>query len=242
MEILKGIGIADLALWVPSARLLAITDLQLGSEEMLNIQGIFVPRVNFDEICKRLNERILPALGRMEIETILINGDLKHGFGKIFGQERKEACELIKLLARHCKKVILVKGNHDAILQPIADACGAGLFGHYFLEKEKILFVHGDKMPPTKVLQKAKTLIIGHQHPAITISDGVKRETFKCFLKGKFGRKSLIVMPSMNSISHGSDILHEGVISPLIGEKGDFEAYAIEGQPYFLGKVKYLEK
>ena len=52
--------------------------------------------------------------------TIVVNGDLKHEFGKISEQEWRETLKLIELLAKNCKKLLLTKGNHDKIVEPIA--------------------------------------------------------------------------------------------------------------------------
>ena len=241
-EIGNGIEIIDLALWIPKHGLLAITDLQLGNEEMLNAQGFFVPRINFAAIRKRLVEKIFPALKGAKAETMLINGDLKHEFGTISAQERNEAGEILDLLKAHCHRVILVKGNHDTILKPIADAKKVELVDSYEVPGEGILFTHGDKEPRKEALRGIRTIIIGHQHPSVTISDGVKRETYKCFLKGRWNGKTLLVMPSMNEVSMGTDIMRGGSMSPLIDELGDFEVYAVEEGVHFMGKASGLRQ
>ncbi|MEK6957803.1 MAG: metallophosphoesterase [archaeon] len=234
-EISKGIEIIDLALFLTADKLLAITDLQLGYEGMLNSQGVFVPRLNFEEIKRRLADKIFPhAKGA---EKILVNGDLKHEFGEISRQEWREVAELIELLKAHCKEVIIVKGNHDAILEPIAKSMGVKVVEHYFAEKSKTLFIHGHKEPSNELLKGAETIIIGHEHPAVSIKDGVKSETYKCFLRGKYKGKTLIVMPSLNFISMGSDITKEKILSPLIGNIDEFEVFAVEDKVYYMGKA-----
>ncbi len=237
----SGIEIIDLAIWLPDEKLLAISDLQLGNEGMLNAQGIFVPRVNFNAIKERLETKIFPALKSGGIETILINGDLKHEFRTISAQERREVSDIIDLLESRCRKVILVKGNHDSILEPIANEKKVGLLESYSTPHRNILFVHGDKEPAAQQLKKANIIVIGHQHPSVTISDGVKRERYKCFLLGKYKGKPLIVMPSMNAVTTGSDILASDVMSPLIKNIEGFEVFAVEGKVFYMGKAGNLK-
>src|SRR3990167_1373230 len=136
MELSKGIRAIDLALYIEKEKLLAITDLQLGYEGMLNAQGVMVPRFNLEKIKERLEEKIFPRAGK--IVKILINGDLKHEFGTISEQEGAEVREIIEFLKQRCKEIILVKGNHDAILEPIVRTKGLQLLEEYFIPAQKI--------------------------------------------------------------------------------------------------------
>ncbi|PIN84833.1 MAG: phosphoesterase [Candidatus Diapherotrites archaeon CG11_big_fil_rev_8_21_14_0_20_37_9] len=235
-EISSGIEIIDLAIWIPKEKLLAITDLQLGAEELLNNEGFFVPRTNFDEI-KKIIEKIFEKTGKTK--TAIINGDLKHEFGKISEQEWREAVQIIELLKKNSEKVILVKGNHDSIIGPVAQSRGVEVIDE-FLSESKVLFVHGHKEPEKESVKNAKTIIIGHEHPCVSIRDGIKSEKYKCFLKGKYQKKTLIVMPSMNQLSLGSDVTKEQTMSPLINKAGEFEVFAVEDEIYYMGKVKEL--
>jgi putative SbcD/Mre11-related phosphoesterase len=236
-EICRGVEITGLGLYLKKSRLLAVADLHLGYEEMLNKAGVMVPRFNFREIKARL-EKIFSETGKPE--TIVINGDLKHEMGTISGQEWREVLDMLDFLSSRCSKIILIKGNHDNILGPIAEKKKVKVMDEFFAGKEKVLFIHGHKIPEKKKLKDIKTVIIGHEHPAVAVRDGVKEETYKCFLKGSFEGKALIVMPSMNSVYPGSDVTKEEALSPLIKETGEFESYAVEDKAYFLGKVKNL--
>ena len=240
VQLLPGIFAVDLGIWVGGARTLVLADFHLGYEEMLNAQGVLMPRINFAAIRERLEKKILNAV---RPETIVINGDLKHEFGTISQQEWREVIEMLEFLEKRCKKVVLVGGNHDTILGPLAKWKGLRIkkSGHY-IEKEKLLICHGDEVPGTKEFGEAKAIIIGHEHPAIRIREGVKQETSKCFLKGKFGGKSLIVQPSLNSLYMGTDILGERPLSPFLQQPlGDFEAWAVEDKVYYFGKLKDLK-
>ncbi|HZX20108.1 MAG TPA: metallophosphoesterase [archaeon] len=235
-KIAKNFEMIDLALWLPKSKILAITDLQLGYEEHLNKQGVFMPRVNYDEILKHLNE----ILKKVKPEKIIINGDLKHEFGNISEQEWREVLKLLAFIGGKCNEVIIVKGNHDTIVNPIAELKKIKVVDFYVAEKEKILFIHGHKEPAKELLKGIKTIIIGHEHPAVVITDGVKREKYKCFLRGTYKKKELIVLPSFNFVSMGTDVLHGKLLSPLLTNIEKFEVFAVEDKIYPMGKVKDL--
>jgi len=241
-QISQKLRIVGLSLFLPQEKALIISDIHLGYEEMLNKQGVFVPRTNFMNAKKRISQ-VFSELEkkRKTIETIAVNGDLKHEFGSISEQEWAEVLDFLSLLQKHCKKIVLIKGNHDHILGPIAKFKGIEILEELYFAKQKILLLHGDKIPDSKNFSKAKTLIIGHEHPAVTLREGVKAEQFKCFLKGKFKGKTLIVMPSFSSMAYGTDLLREKPLSPFLqGSLSNFEAWAVEDKPYYVGRVRDL--
>ncbi|VVB99678.1 Calcineurin-like phosphoesterase superfamily domain protein [uncultured archaeon] len=241
MGIMKNFETIGPSLWLKNEKTLAMSDLHLGYEEMLNSQGVMVPRINFQQIGEALEKNAFPRTGRLE--KIIICGDLKHEFGTISTQEWKEVLDMLGMLSQHAKEIILVKGNHDTILGPIASFAGVRVEEEHFLEKEKVLFLHGDKIPAKEKLDAARTIVIGHEHPCITVSDGVKAETYKCFLRGKFRGKNLVVLPSMNFIAIGSEVTREKPMSPLIKNVEEFEVFAVEGKEMFgLGKLKNLAR
>jgi uncharacterized protein len=236
MEILKGIEIKGKALWIKKEKALILGDLHIGYEEALAKQGFLVPRTIFIEMKKEIEE----LLG-LRPKIIVINGDLKHEFGEISIQEWKEALEIIDMMPK-TSKIILIKGNHDKILEPIARKRDVEIKD--FLVLGDIAILHGNKVPLEKEIydKKIKTIIIGHEHPAISIQDNIKKEKFKCFLKGKWHGKNLIVMPSMFLGTEGTDVKREELLSPFLNEKSikDFEVYIVGDKTYRFGKVKNI--
>jgi len=179
--------IVDLGLLIKQEKILVFADFHIGYEEALNKQGILVPRFQFKDVIKRLS-KIFSELKKIKIEKIIINGDVKHEFGRISEQEWRETLRLLDFLTKFCDEIILVKGNHDTILGPIAKKKNVMIANHYFVDD--ILIIHGNKIPEKELLKKAKTIVIGHEHPAISLKENVRIERFKCFLKGKYKRKS----------------------------------------------------
>ena len=90
--------------------------------------------------------------------------------------------------------------------------------------KEGILVTHGDKVPQ----KLEKTLIIGHEHPAVSLKEASKIEKYKCFLLGKFKGSQLIVQPSFNLLVQGTDVTRNRTISPFIEKIDDFSAYLVD--------------
>ncbi|MBL7055302.1 metallophosphoesterase [Candidatus Woesearchaeota archaeon] len=237
MKILKNIELFDLSLFVDNT--LVLTDFHIGYEEALNKRGVLVPRFQFKEIILRL-EKIFDRLKSKKIEKIVVLGDLKHEFGIISEQEWRHTLKLIDFFGRHCSEIILLKGNHDKILGPIAEKRKVKVLEHYRLGK--ILCIHGDKLPIKKELEGISTIVMGHEHPAVSIKDNKRAETFKCFLVGKWERKNLVVVPSFNLVTEGTDVLKSRVLSPLLKQDlSNFQAIVVSDKLYDFGKLKSLD-
>ncbi len=235
-KILSNAEIIDLSLFFPKEKILVITDLHLGYEEALIKQGTFLPRFNLKDSINKLKKIFAKT---KKLNKIIILGDLKHEFGFISEQEWREVIQMLSFLSENSKEIILLKGNHDNILGPIAKWKNLTLEDFFFLEKQKILFLHGDKILSLKEFQKAKTLIIGHEHPAVTLTEETKKEKFKCFIKGKYKKKDLIVLPSFNTTTEGTDITQKKLLSPFLKQNlGNFEVWITADKTYFFGKIK----
>ncbi len=230
MALPENIRIEDLSLII-NEDTLVISDLHLGYEEMLNNTGILLPRTQFKETVKRL-ERILKA--NKSLKRIALNGDIKHEFGDITSQEWRDTLKLLDFLRRRFE-VIIIKGNHDKMLKPIAMKRKIKVRESYLIGD--IMFTHGDLIK--NIPKKAKTIVIGHEHPAISIKDNNRSELYKCFLEGKYRDRKLIVMPSFNLVTEGADVLSEKLLSPYLA-KGvyDFNVYIVgKDCAHFFGTV-----
>ncbi len=130
MKILNDVELVDLAIY--THKTLIFTDFHIGYEESLNKQGLLVPRFQFTEIMKRI-ENIFSKLKNKKIERIVVNGDLKHEFGTISEQEWRNTLKLLDYFGKYCKEVVLIKGNHDKILGPIAEKRNVKVVEHYLI-------------------------------------------------------------------------------------------------------------
>lgn len=227
MKLTGDIEIIDLCLYLRKENILAIGDMHIGLEESLQKQGVFIPRFDIKEVILRL-DNIFKKVG---VEKIILIGDVKHEFGTISDQEWRDTLKVLDYLLKK-GNVILIKGNHDTILGPILKKRNLEVVESY--KVGDILFVHGDKI----VDEKSKIIVIGHEHPAVSFKS--RDEKFKCFLIGRYKNKKLIVMPSFNFLSEGSDVTKENILSPYIKNIKNFRVYVAEGRVRDFGLLKDL--
>lgn len=231
MEITKGIKIRNLFLELKDT--LIISDIHIGYEEALTKQGVLIPKFQFKDIINSLEKNL------KKVKTIIINGDLKHEFRTISEQEWRETLKVLDLLSKYCEKIILVKGNHDITLGPIARKRNLEVVDYY--KMNDIYICHGDDIPKDKDFKSAKIFIIGHEHPAISFKEKTKVERYKCFLKGKYKSKTLIIQPSFNPLIEGTDITKEKMLSPFLKQDlSNFNVFVISDKVYDFGKLKKL--
>jgi uncharacterized protein len=227
--------IVDLGLLVDDT--LIISDLHIGYEQALNREGFMIPRFQYEKILERIKE----IIKRSNISRVVVNGDLKHEFGRITRQEWKETLNFIEFLKENFKEIILLKGNHDNFTKFIADKTDLEVYETYLIGD--FIIMHGDKIPQDIMVMDVGTIVIGHEHPCIGIRNGERLEKIKCFLKGNYMEKNLIVMPSFNFVTEGSDILHEKSLSPFLKNRSitDFEVYGVENfEVLYFGKIKNI--
>ena len=234
MEIFPGIEIIDLSLYIKKEKILIFSDVHIGLEEAYNKQGILIPRFQFPEIIKHLDK----IFSKVKPKITVINGDLKHEFGTISNQEWKYTLKLLDYLIEKKQEIILIKGNHDTILGPIAEKREIKITDYYNPNKD-ITITHGHKILESKRLNK--TIIIGNEHPAISFKER-KYEKYKCFLLGKWKSHDLIVIPSFNFVTEGTDITKEKLLSPYLHQDlKNFEVFIVEDKIYKFGKIKILK-
>ncbi len=234
IKLTKNIEIAGKGLWLKKERALILADIHIGYEEALNKQGILVPRTQF----KKIEIEVKELIEKLRPKEIIINGDLKHEFGEISNQEWAETIELIDLMTKQ-SKVVLIQGNHDKVLGPIARKRNLEVKEYYCLSDTCV--VHGDKIIENLDTSRAKILIIGHEHPAISLIEGAKLERYKCFLLGKWKTRKLIVMPSFLPLVEGTDLRKEKLLSPYLKQNlNNFEVFIVGDKTYKFGKLKNL--
>jgi putative SbcD/Mre11-related phosphoesterase len=241
-EILPGIEIRGLCLYLRNEDTLVFADLHLGYEEELRKMGMLVPRFQYAEVIAHLEKVIFSIKKKGRIARAVINGDLKHEFGRISEQEWSEVVRFLSFLEKHFDETVLVRGNHDNILGPIAGRKGLSVVDHIFLDKENSYIAHGQKIPDDVVFKKAQVVIIAHDHPAVSLRDSARTEKVKCFLVGKWKKKTLIQMPSMCFATMGSDPMAVEALSPFLEKNREsFDAYCVEGlEIFYFGKLRNI--
>ncbi|HLC73172.1 MAG TPA: metallophosphoesterase [Candidatus Nanoarchaeia archaeon] len=231
-NIAKGIKIIDASLYFTEEKTIIIGDLHLGLEESYINRGTFLPKQQYNLIHKN----ILKILGSVDVKKIIINGDLKHEFSRINKQEWTDVYNFLNLLSKNYE-VEIILGNHDVMIKKILKEQGYNV--NDYICFRNLIVLHGDIIPE-EALDK-EMVIIGHEHPSVCIKEGAKIEKYKCFIKGRWKDKALIVMPSFNPLIEGNDILTENFLSPFINKDvSDFELFVIGNKVYNFGKVRNL--
>lgn len=244
LEIFPGITTVNSypAIYIEKLDLLAISDLQLGEELYFAEQGLFVPQVQLKEIMKNLK----CIFKIVKPKSIVINGDVKHEFGEASVQEWREVKELVSYLRKKVKEIIIVRGNHDNYLLTIASKIGLKVFDPYYLADD-ILFTHGHKK--IEFPKEAKTVIIGHEQPAILLVRGYDRIKLPCLLYGKMkDGRNFICLPAFSPLASGvavNMIEKEDLLSPILKEDVELEELSVIALDKEVGalkfpKVKYL--
>ncbi|MCL4344205.1 MAG: metallophosphoesterase [Nitrososphaerota archaeon] len=176
--------------------LLAVSDLQLGEERVLAEESkIYLPEVQIKLVIEEIRKmHELTGAGRL-----LINGDFKHGFSGASRQEWLEVQKVYEESKALYRDVIVVRGNHDNYLSNISTLLGFNLSDEYFEAGYK--FVHGHKLTS---LNGVRTLVIGHEQPAILLRKGFDSVKMPAILYGKaVSEINFICLPALSPISSG---------------------------------------
>lgn len=191
-------------------KILVVSDLHLGYDGSLRERGYMFPFGSYRKTIDDL-DKIFKFLGK-KVERIIILGDLKHEIGKVLYEERDEVASFIKYLRKKAREIIIVRGNHDVMLNYLFKDQKIKIVDFFILDKS--CFLHGDREIKVMHNKKIEYWIMGHFHPAVVLQEGVKKEKYKCFLVGKHRGKEVIILPSFFSVNEGSDPRDGGVEIP----------------------------
>lgn len=233
------------ALFFPKQGILAVGDLHLGYDYQTQQSGVMIPERQIEEIKTELKE-IFEEIKekKLTLKKIVFIGDIKHSFSYEW-MEKNYFNEILDFVRNYVadKNIILIKGNHDTIDYSFSDR-----LQDYYIE-DNLAFTHGHKLFMETLDKKIDTILIGHLHPSVMLSDkqNIKREKYKCFLVGKSGKKNYIVLPSFLRTIEGTtvnDISEEYKDNFSIIPKKDllkFDVYvAGEKETYHFGKISNL--
>src|SRR5215213_7897108 len=205
LEFLLGIVFdARRAVYFREHELLAVADLHLGYAWSHRAQGQLMPVAPKDNALDRLRALIAdykPA-------RLILLGDIVHRalpLPALIDELRALLC----VADTECNcELVLLAGNHDRKLQQLLKELGAkDALRNEYVAGENV-FLHGDK-PAT---HSAKRHIIGHEHPAISLGDGVATSRkFPCFLIAE----DVLTLPSFSSWSAHTPFAHYDFMSPI---------------------------
>jgi uncharacterized protein len=215
-------------------RSLIISDLHLGLEDRHAGASALVthPQAVLDLVCGWIDE---------DIDRVIFNGDVLDDFALSRIESRLTIGRLLRSFVSEHESV-LIRGNHDPMLASL------GLTSVASFRIGSTLILHGDRhlqdVASEDDLRSCKTIIIGHEHPAIELSDGIRMERFKCFVRierfaTSFGEKELIIMPSAHPDVLGTQI--GSFRSPLFERTyPEAQVFVASEQPRYFGTIASL--
>ncbi len=145
-------------------RTLVIADPHIGWENALQEKGIHVP----SQTPKILN-KLVAVLEEQKPDALLILGDVKFTVVTTEMGEWHDIPDFFTELQRHVNDVSVIRGNHDANLEPLLPEKVKLLPASGTVVGDVGLF-HGHKWPSPSLLG-CKTLVMGHVHPVVVFRD-----------------------------------------------------------------------
>ena len=226
------------AIYIKRIDALVITDLHLGIESILAEQGVYVPKVQFKKeisILKKIFEIESPS-------KIIIIGDIKHEFSETSYHEFIEVHKLLSFLTEQTE-VLLIKGNHDNYINRVTKSFNIPVTDIY--EEKEYFFAHGhEDIALEKV--KSRTIIIGHEHPAIALYDnlGIK-EKLPVLMVGKLMTgHNIVVLPAFSTFAQGSEVNNipqSELLSPMLRNFANIDDFCVWTVDVEVGVFEYPE-
>ncbi len=225
LELSPGLWLdARRAVWIEEHRALLVADTHLGYAWAHRQQGNLLPIATAEDTLDRLQELATEYAPR----EIIILGDVIHG------PATAEAV-LADLRRLHALDggfaVRLIAGNHDMQLAAMLENAGLDvpLVREVMLGRD--LLLHGDHTDQATatascraVSEKGGRVILGHEHPAMTLSDGVATTVrCPCFLVGT----DVLVLPAFSPWTTGTNVRHGAFLSPYIDRANLTQTVAI---------------
>lgn len=190
------------AVYFREHRLLAVADLHLGYAWTHRAQGQLMPVTPKDNALDRLKALIADY----EPERIVLLGDIVHRALPV--PALLEELRALVEIADGKRELILLAGNHDRKLQQLLKQldCEAVLKTEYVAGETVLL--HGDR----PAARPGGRYVIGHEHPAISLGDGVATSRkFPCFLIAD----DVVTLPSFSSWSAHTPFPSYEFMSPI---------------------------
>lgn len=213
------------AIWLEETSTLAVADLHLGYAWAHRQRGNLLPLTAREDSLERLVE-LVKFYNPRELALL---GDIVHRAVPVAAL-KEEICRVITTLSEQTE-LTLIAGNHDRKLGSFLNACG--LKAHLHLEKNvgAHLLIHGDSEDAARSASQLATtaanggrVIIGHEHPAVTISDGVATSVkCACFLVSE----RVIVLPAFSNWAAGSGVRSRRFMSAFAKTEPFHAAFAI---------------
>jgi putative SbcD/Mre11-related phosphoesterase len=146
------------------SKTLLIADPHIGWENELQKKGIHVPSQTI-----KLFDKLTGLITRYKPDSLVVLGDVKYTVIKTDPGEWHDIPDFFNKLSNLVKDIAIVRGNHDANLEPLLPENVKMLPATGAIVGDVGVF-HGHKWPSPELL-KCKTLVMGHLHPVVVFRD-----------------------------------------------------------------------
>ncbi len=215
------------AAWFGGEALLALADVHLGYAWVQRQRGHLLPLSAFDDLAMQLAELLADY---RPLRTVVL-GDLVHA-----GLDLPPLEHALKTLVADVAcygQLVVVAGNHDRGLDALRQRWGLNFEVRPSLAVGNRLFVQGDPASADQALAwlanagPGAQVVFGHEHPTVTLSDGVaSKARCRCFLVAP----DRLLLPAYSPWAAGSDVREGRFLSPLAQSAPWTRVVAIMGQ------------
>ena len=192
------------AVWLETEQVLAVSDLHLGYVWAQRHRGALLPVSSPDDTIERLAE----LCGQVRPARLVLLGDIVHRALPLRDIEMLLE-QLMSAIRPYASEWIL--GNHDRNLEKLLQKLSLARPLHRELRIGRYRFTHGD-LPEQLCPAEGDVLVLGHEHPSITIGDGVASHAkCPCFLSAE----NALMLPAFSRWASGTNIYSPHWSCPL---------------------------
>jgi uncharacterized protein len=185
------------AVWLEDERVLAVSDLHLGYAWAQRHRGALLPITSADDTIDRLGALCL----QYRAPRLVLLGDIVHRALPLPEIERAVA-QLVDATAGLSVRADWILGNHDRNLEKLLRKMRIEQAVQTELQIGKFRFAHGDVREALHP-RPGEWLVVGHEHPAISLGDGVASHMkCPCFLVGE----NVLMLPAFSRWAAGTNI------------------------------------
>jgi len=218
--------------------IMVIADTHFGFEESVAPGGL----LGSVDTNKKLMQKIETLIKKYRPTQLIFNGDLKHEFTKLPSFIYRWLEQFFSTYSKQME-IIVIPGNHDASVIEFLKKQPIIIKPH--VTYKSALICHGDILFEERLQDpEINTVIVGHQHPAISLRMGIRDERYKCFLYGKTDGRNVLVLPCFHPLRTGANIITEESITPYIhnADLDSYHVYVVEEEVYDFKTIKEIKE